>query len=162
MQSKRSVTLRSKASFSETFAFACSLFLFCMFLYNQLVYGMDMLLLIVFTGVLSAAIFLFCLLSEEYRFGEHALEVVCRFRKTQVILYADMFNYEADLRDSFLNLLQSDSVKVYYTKNGKKRFVLCRPREGLLFVEALKANCPEFFDEDVASTIDVLFEEGKK
>ena len=73
----------------------------------------------------------------------------------------EVFNYEASTRDSFMNLLQSNCVKVYYLAGKRKQTALCRPRDPERFVEALRQNCPEFEMQE-NSKLEVFFDKHEE
>lgn len=144
----------------ETGALVCDLFMLAIFFWNQIVYGMDMLVLIVPLTLIGLWLLFFCVFPETYRFTEEALEITHRFRKTVIVSYGSVFNYDAESRDGFINLLQSNRVKIYFTRRKKRQVVICTPRDVDGFVETLKNNCPEFdIPEKEESRLNVFFGE---
>ena len=132
-----------------------------MFLWNQIVYRMDMLFLII--PLTMIGLWLFCgIFPETYRFAEEELQITHKFRKTIMVSYTSIFNYDAVSQDGFINLLRSNRVKVYYTQGKKRRVIACTPRDVEGFVEALKANCSEFdIPEHENSRLAVFFDSNQ-
>lgn len=137
-----------EVSTSEVGALVCDVIMLAIFLWNQLVYGLDMMALIIPLALIGLWLLLFCVVPEVYRFEERALLITHRFRRTVSVSYTSVFNYDAVARDGFVNLLRSNRVKVYYTHDGKRRMAVCLPRDVEGFVDTLKARCPEFDAQD--------------
>jgi hypothetical protein len=96
-------------------------------------------------------------------FREDALEIHHKFKKTVKIEYESVFNYDSTVKDSFINIFQSNSVKVYYTVETKKRVTLCSPKDVSSFVDTLKWNCPEFWEDSTKrSGLEVFFKSKNK
>lgn len=151
-------TFRGESSASDVGALVCDLIMLGVFVWNQIRYGMNMLFLIIPLALLGIYLLLFCVLPEQYHFSEALIEVRHTFRKTVSIPYDAVFNYEAASRDSFINLLQKNRVKIYYFQNKKKKVMICMPRDVASFVETLKWNCPEFYEEpNEKSKLEVFF-----
>lgn len=149
----------SEAGKYEIGAFACDAALLAIFFWNELRYGMNMHFLTVPLFLIGVYFVVFQLIPERYCFTENALEIRHRFRKTVRIPYDAFFNFEASARDSFINILRDNSVKVYYTAGKSKRATVCRPRNVDGFVDALKTYCPEFqAEEHTDSRLEVFFE----
>lgn len=154
----RRITLPGESSAADKGALACTIIMLGIFIWNQIVYGMDMLICIIPLALLAVYFVLFGLFAEEYCFAETALEIRHRFRKTVEIPYGAVFNLEASARDSFINIVQSNKVKVYHLQGKKRRMTLCTPRDVATFVETLKWNCPEFHEENQEkSKLEVFF-----
>lgn len=158
----RKIAIQGESSFLDKGAFVCDLVMLGVFLWNQIRYGMDMLFLIIPLALLGTYLLLFCVYPEEYRFTDAGLEVHHKFRKMVVIPYDAVFNYEASSHDSFINILQNNKVKVYYTQEKQKKMIQCLPGDVESFVEALKWNCAEFHeDEQEKSKLEVFFDHKK-
>ena len=152
-------TFRGESSNSDKGALICDLVMLCIFLWNQIRYGMNMLFLIIPLALLGVYLALYCVWPEEYCFTERSLTVRHKFRKSMEIPYEAVFNYEASSKDSFINIHQSNRVKIYYTKEKKKKAILCMPKDVASFVDTLKWNCPEFHeDPKEKSKLDVFFD----
>lgn len=162
MNNPKKPVIQGESSGLDKGALVCDGIMLAICLWNQLRYGMDMLFLIIPLVGIGAFLFVFGVMPETYHFTDHALEIVHKFRKTKYIPYETVFNYEASARDSFVNITQKNLVKVYYTEKGKKQLVLCRPCGVETFVDALKANCSEFHEEQKQSRLDVFFNHGKQ
>ena len=159
----RKVELPGESSGLDKGALVCDLLMLGIFLWNQIRYGMDMLFLIIPLTLVGAYLLLFCVFAETYCFAETALEIQHRFRKTVAIPYDCVFNFEASAHDSFINILQSNKVKVYYTQGKGKKTIVCMPRDVETFVETLKWNCAEFHeDHKDVSKLEVFFNHNKE
>lgn len=159
----RKIKLPGESSHLDKGTLACDLIMLGIFLWNQICYGMDMMFLIIPLALLGTYLLLFCVYPEEYCFADTGLEVHHKFRKTVVIPYDAVFNYEASSHDSFINILQSNKVKVYYAQARQKRMIQCLPRDVESFVEALKWNCAEFHeDKQEKSKLEVFFNNTTK
>ena len=120
-----------------------------------------MLFLIIPLALLGAYLLFFCVLPEKYCFTQSSLEIRHKAKKTVVIPYESVFNYEATAKDSFINIFQSNRVRVYY-ETQKKKVAVCMPVDVATFVETLKWNCPEFFDDQQVKTkLESLFDTDK-
>ena len=154
----RQLVLAGEAGHAEKGALACDLIMLGIFVWNQIAYGIDMMFLIIPLALLAVYFVMFGLVAEEYRFAEAALEIQHRFRKTVVIPYDAVFNFEASARDSFINIVQSNKVKVYHAQGTQKKMTMCTPKDVATFVETLKWNCPEFHEEpQEKSKLEVFF-----
>ena len=143
-------------------ALACDVIMLAIFLWIQTVYQMDMLFLIIPLVLLGVYLVLFGVLPETYMFTEDSLEVQHKFQKTIRISYDSVFNYDESVKDSFINIFQSNRVKVYYMIGRKKKVILCTPKDVSSFVETLKWNCPEFYDNlKEKSSLEVFFKKEK-
>lgn len=148
-EEKNRLMLAGETSFSDKGVFVCDLLLLGVFIWNQFIYKMDMILLIIPLLLIAIWIAVFALTPENYCFTDSSLEITHKFRKTLQISYENVFNYDASTRDKFLNILQKNEVKVYYyTATGNKRAVLCSPKNVGAFIEMLWEKCPEFYDEE--------------
>ena len=155
------LTIKGRAGRLEKIALICDAVMLAVFAYDAIRYGMDMLFLILPLAAIGLYLAVACLCPEEYHFTGEALEIRRRPGKTTVIPYESVFNYEADIRDPFLNADRSDTVKLYYRAGGKKA-ALCRPRDAGAFLEAVKTNCPEFQeDPDGQSSLEVFFDRDR-
>lgn len=151
-------TFRSRPEPLCVFALICHLVLLAMFLWNQLVWGLNMLPLILILSAFALLTLLF-LLPQTMRFESDAL-VITRFAAKRVsVPYDAVFNCDATIKDSFLNAAFSNSVKIYYyTEKNKKSALLLRPERAELFVDELKRRCKEFWEEtNKESAVDVFF-----
>lgn len=161
---KQPVQLRSfpgEVSGVEVGALACDLLMLGIFLWDQIVHRMDMLFAIIPLTLIGLWLF-FWVFPETYRFAEEGLQITHKFKKTVTVPYGAVFNYEATARDGFLNLLQGNRVKLYYTQGKKRLAVTCLPRDVSGFVETLKTNCPEFWEPDrEKSRLAVFFAENQ-
>ena len=154
----RTLTIQGEAGGLEKSALACDAFMLGILGWNQIRYGMDMLFLIIPLVLVGIYLLLFGVIAEAYYFINDSLEIRHRFRKTIAIPYDAVFQYEAQAHDSFINIAQSNKVKVYYAQGHKKSVVLCRPEDTELFVETLKWNCPEFHENPKEkSRLEVFF-----
>lgn len=159
---KCNLTLSGESSNIDKGALVCDLIMLGVFIWNQIFYEMDMLFLIIPLVLVGIYLVLFCIMTDEYCFTESSLEIRHRYRRTVLITYDSVFNFDASAHDSFINILQSNKVKVYYTESKKKRMILCRPKDVASFVEALKQNCPEFSEEKREKTkLDVFLNKNK-
>lgn len=158
----RLLTIHGETSSADKGALVCDLLMIGIFTWNQIRYGMNMLFFIVPLVLIGLWLASFALIPEIYHFTASALEITHKFRKAVKIPYEWVFNYEASVHDSFVNILHRNTVKIYYTEDGKKRMVLCRPRDAEAFVDALKANCPEFCVEGSDSKLQVFFDYRNK
>ena len=157
----RTLTLIAESSTFDKGALICDVIMIGIFLWTQLFYQMNMLFLIIPLTLVGIYLVLFCVVPEKYHFGEDALEIHHKFRKTVKIAYESVFNYDSTTKDSFINIFQSNSVKVYYTVETKKRAILCTPKDVSSFVEILKWNCPEFWEDSTKqSSLEVFFQKG--
>lgn len=151
--------IKGESGNTEKAALVCDIIMLAVFLWNQIRYGLNMLYLIIPLTLIGLYLFIFCVVPEEYRFDENSIKICHRFRKTVEISYQAVFNYEAAKKDSFINIGNSNKVKLYYQVDGKKKAVICRPRDVESFVDLVKTNCPEFNeDSDKKSRIEVFFE----
>ena len=156
---KKQLMLAGETNAADKGVLFCDLLMIGIFTWNQLRYGMDMLFLIIPLALIGVWIAVFALIPEDYRFAESDLEIIHKFQKTQKISYERVFNYDAKSRDSFINILRRNTVKVYYyTSKEKKRVVICHPRDVETFVEALRERCPEFHKEEHNSSLQVFFD----
>lgn len=144
---KQMPIIPGEASRADLGALVCDIIMLVIFLWNHIYYKMNMLFLIVVLVFVGIYISIFGIVPERYCFSANALEITHRFRKKICIPYEAVFNYDASARDTFVNLLQSNTVKVYYTAGTKKKLMVCRPRDAELFTELLRAKCPEFQPE---------------
>lgn len=155
------LTIKGEAGGTEKAALACDIIILTIFLWDQLWYGLNMLYLIIPLVAVGLYLVLFCLVPEEYCFTDESLRILHRFRKVVSIPYISVFNYESSVKDSFVNIGRSNKVKLYYELFGKKKAVLCRPRDVETFVEAIKKNCPEFHEvPDKNRSIEVFFDKN--
>ena len=155
----RTLTLIGESSTFDKGAFICDVIMIGVFLWTQLFYQMNLLFLIIPLSLIGIYLVLFCVLPEKYHFEEDALEIHHKFRKTVKIVYASVFNYDSTVKDSFINIFQSNTVKVYYSVNTKKRVTLCTPKDVSTFVETLKWNCPEFREDSTKqNSLEVFFQ----
>lgn len=144
-------------------ALACDLVVVCIFAWNQIYYEMNMLFLIIPLLFLGMYLILFGMVAEKYHFTSTSLDIRHRFRKTVTIQYPDIFNYEATSKDMFINIAQSNRVKIYYMQANKKKVLICMPKDVASFVETLKWNCPEFYDDTKQkSKLDVFFKNDNR
>ena len=156
---KKEKVLPGEASGMDKSALICDLVMLGIFVWNQLRYGMNMLFAIIPLAVIGVYLLLFGVLPETYCFTQTALEIRHKVRRTQLIAYEEVFNYEASSKDTFININQHNVVKIYYMAGKKKRVVSCRPCDVETFVEILKANCPEFDVPSQPSCLDVFLED---
>lgn len=157
--SPRLLTIRGEVNKSDLGALVCDVVMLAIFLWNQIRYGMNMLFLIIPLFCVGVFIVVFGIVPEQYRFGETSLEIVHRFRKDTKIPYETVFNYDALAHDSYLNILQGNTVKVYHTVGGKKKLTVCRPQDVESFTEVLKINCPEFHSKEKGQvSLEVFFD----
>lgn len=148
-----------EVSRSEIGALVCDVLLLCIFLYNQIFYGLDMWFAILPLLAIGIYLVLFGAIPEQYRFAESSLEVWHLGFKIADIPYEAVFNCEAKSRDNFINLLQDNKVKVYYTAGKTKKVTTCRPRDVAAFETELKNRCPEFKEDGLKSKLEVFFDE---
>lgn len=141
----------------ELGALVCDVLLLGVFLYNQLFYGLDMWFLILPLLAIGLYLALFGVIPEKYLFTETSLEIWHLFYKAAVIPYEAVFNLETSERDSFVNLLQDNKVKIYHTAGRAKRLTICRPQNVVAFAEELKKRCPEFEEDGQESKLDIFF-----
>jgi len=158
----REVSFPGEASMVDKAAFICDLIMLGIFICNQMLYGMNMLFLIIPLVLVGLYLLLFCVISEEYCFTYESLEIRHRLKKTVTIPYDSVFNYEASVRDTFINITQSNKVKVYHESLGKKRCTLCTPKDVTSFVDVLKKNCPEFHEESKETSALEVFLKNKE
>lgn len=156
---KCSLTMNGEAGRAEIGALVCDGLMLGMFLYNQFAYGLDMLFLIFPLFLIGLYLLVLCVFPEKYRFTETALEIQGAFSKTVRIPYESVFNLDARYRDGFVNLLQENKAKVYYTAGKSKRLTVCRPKNARVFAEELKKRCPEFDVQGQKSNLEVFFNE---
>ena len=151
-------TFRSRPEPLCVFALICHLVLLAMFLWNQLVWGLNMLPLILILSAFALLTLLF-LLPQTMRFESDALCITQFAAKKVRVPYDAVFNCDAKLKDSFLNAAYSSTVKVYYrNERNKKSALLLRPERAELFVDELKRRCKEFWEEtNKESAVDVFF-----
>lgn len=161
MADKKTVTIPGRVSKGDLGALICDGVMLVILLWNQLYYKMNMLFLILPLFLVAVYLGAYELTPETYFFAEDALEITHLIRKKVRICYDAVFNYEASTRDFFMNLRQSNWVKVYYMAGKKKKVALCRPRDPELFVEALRRNCPEFEMQE-ETKLEVFFEKHDK
>ena len=144
---------------TETCALVCDVLLLAMFLWNQLCYGMNMLLLIIMLLLIGVYLAIFGVIPEAYRFADRGLEIVHPLRKSVWIPYEAVFNFDATIHDSFINLLQGNKVKVYHIDGKTKKATVCRPRNAGAFVDVLKQKCPELHtDANANHRLETFFE----
>jgi len=158
----RTATLQGGYNGFDTGALVCDLVMLGICVWNHVCYGLNMLFLIIPLVLIAVYLILFCMLIEEYHFTEASLEIRHKIRRTVVIPYKSVFNYESSARDSFINIHQSNRVKVYYMRVGKKKVIHCMPRDVSTFVEILKWNCPEFHEDVIAKSKLEVFFNGKE
>jgi len=152
------VTIRGESGKAEKGALICDGVMLAVFLWTHIRHGLDMLPLIVPLALIGIYLAMFGVIPETYCFTETALRITHRFRKDFEIPYDAVFNLEASAHDSFIRISYENKVKVYYMVGKKKRLVMCKPCDVDSFVEALKANCPEFHDdEQEESRLEVFF-----
>ena len=155
----RKQTFSGESNSMDWIALICDLVMLGIFVWAQLWYHMNMLFLIIPLLLLGIYLISFCVFVEEYRFTEEALEIRHKMRKTVTVSYDSVFNYESGARDSFINIFQSNRVKIYHECKGKKSVTVCAPRDVASFVEVLRWNCPEFHDDSKEkSNLDVFFQ----
>ena len=154
----RKLTIRGEASLSDKGALICDAIMLGISAWNQIYYGMDMLFLIIPLTAIGIYLVLFGIIPETYCFVEGMLQITHRFRKTVEIPYESVFNYEAKSHDTFINITQSNLVKVYYLIGTTKAVAICRPRDVDAFVEALKENCNEFHRQSQKNSLSVFFD----
>ena len=127
------------------------------FIWDQLKYDIDMVYLIVILGCLEVYLFLFCVLPEKYCFCAKEIEIRHVFRRKKMIQYESVFNYEASIKDSLINITENNTVKLYYQVENRKYAVICRPIDVADFVEIVRKKCPEFCTEhDINSRLNVF------
>ncbi len=158
---KRILTLPGETNKGDIGVLTCDGIMLAILLWNQLYHKMNMLFLIVPLILVAVYLVVFELIPETYCFAEDGLQITHPVRKTIRIAYDEVFNYEASTRDSFMNLLQSNCVKVYYLAGKRKQTALCRPRDPERFVEALRQNCPEFEMQE-NSKLEVFFDKHEE
>ncbi len=152
-------TIKGESGNTEKAALVCDIIMLSVFLWNQIRYGLNMLYLIIPLTLIGLYLFFFCIVPEEYCFDESSIKICHKFREAVEIPYQTVFNYEAAKKDSFINIGNSNKVKLYYQVDEKKKAVICRPRDVESFVNLLKSNCPEFHeDSDKKSRIEVFFD----
>lgn len=155
------LTIKGEAGNTEKAALACDVIIFAVFLWDQIRYGLNMLYLIIPLAAIGLYLAIFCIVPEEYCFGDDSLRIQHRFRKTFLIPYVSVFNYESSAKDSFINISHSNKVKLYYELCEKKKVVLCRPRDVETFVEMIIKKCPEFREEsDNKKRIEIFFDKN--
>ena len=147
---------RGKVGTIEKVAFVCNSFLLIVFLYDQLFAQLNLLLLIFFLALIELYLIFFGLFPEEYCFSTDSLEIHRKFRKTVIITYNSVFNMDSVVKDKFINITQSSSVKLYYEDEKKKKTIICRPFDAVRFVEMVKERCEEFKEEPRKTDIDKL------
>ena len=140
-------------------AFTCDMLLLCVFLYNQIFYGMNMWFLILPLFLIGIYLAFSGFVPEKYFFTETSLEIRHGFYKVTDIPYEDVFNLEAKGKDNFINLLQENRVTVYYTAGKRKKASVCRPENIHVFEEELKKRCPVFNGNEQKSRLSVFFNE---
>lgn len=158
----RELTVLGRVGGVDQFALVCDVIMIGIFLWNQLYYKMNMLFLIIPLVLVGIYLVMFGMVVEQYCFLDCSLEIRHTFKKTVRISYASVFNYEATSRDFFINIFQSNKVKVYYQQGRHKKVALCLPTDVMTFVETLRWNCPEFHDDTKEeSKLDVFFNDKK-
>lgn len=135
---------KGKPAGFEIFALVCDLIMLSVLILTHIRYGVNMLFLIIPLILIGIYLVLFCVIPEEYCFLDNTFEIRHRFRRTVMIPYDQVFNYEATASDSFINIGQSNKVKIYYQVNNKKSTLICRPKIVESFVDVLKLKCPIF------------------
>ena len=138
-------------------ALICDGIMLVICLWNQIRYGMEMWFLIIPLAFIGVFLYMFGVVPETYHFTKNTLVITQRFRKEKKIPYEAVFNYESSSRDAFINISQSNSVKIYYTVGKKKKVEFCKPCNVETFVDALKMNCNEFHGEEKKSQLDIFF-----
>ena len=160
---KTLVSIPGESSHADQGALICDVLMLVIFLWNQLYYGLDMLFLIIPLALIGIYLGVFCVITETYCFTETALEIRHPIRKTVRIPYDTVFNFDATAHDAFMNLLQSNKVKLYHTVGQRKRLTICRPRDIMTFTDALKQKCPEFHAEDSKpNRLEIFFADKNK
>ena len=155
-----SPVIRGEAERSVIGALVCDAVLLGILLWDQIFYGMNMWFAIIPLLVIFLYLAYICFFPEEYCFTETSLEVRRLFCKTACIAYDGVFGLETKSRDRFVNLMQDNKVKVYYTSGSKKKMVICRPRDVYAFAEEMKKRCPELSEEEKPITgLDVFWKE---
>ena len=146
MNNDKCLTIQGESGAGEWGALICDSIMLAIFLWNQLYYGLNMLFFILLLAAIAVYLVLFGILPELYNFDENALSISHRFRKEKQIPYESVFNYDASKRDGFVNILQSNNVKVYYyTAKGDKAVALCKPRDVDTFLEMLKEKKQQIY-----------------
>lgn len=138
-------------------ALTCDLIFLGIFIYNQIFYNLNMWLLILILIVVGLYLAFFGVFPEKYHFTEKTLEIRHLFYKVASIPYEAIFNLDVKGKDNFINLLQDNKVKVYYTVKKTKKMIICKPQNVFVFENELKKRCPEF-EEDNKSRLKVFFE----
>lgn len=159
--SVRTLTIQGKSGGGDIGALVCDIIMVVILLWNQIRYGMDMLFLIIPLILIGFGIVVFGIIPETYCFTETALEVTHKFHRTVRIPYETVFNFDAAAQDRFINILRSNTVKVYHTVGKKKKLTVCAPQDVEGFVDALKANCPEFHVQGQKKSRLAVFFEGR-
>ena len=162
MDSKKiTLTIPGEVSKGDLGALVCDGVMLAILLWNQIRYEMNMLFLIIPLFLVGLYLSASAFFPESYCFTETQLQITHAFRRKICIPYEAVFHYDASARDSFVNILQSNWVKVYYFDGTKKKMLLCRPRDAAGFAEALRSNCPEFYNEE-KSKLDVFFDKHEQ
>ena len=159
MQKDNRLIMSGEIGRGELAAVACDALLLIVFLYNQIFYGLDMWFLILPLFGIGLYLTAFGILPEKYHFTETTLEVWQLSLKVATIPYEAVFNLEQKATDGFVNLLQENKVKVYYTAGKTKRLALCKPKDTDAFTKELKNRCPEFKEDGQKSKLDVFFKD---
>ena len=162
MEKHKTLTLTGEVNKKDLAAFLCDLLMLGVFLYNHIFYDLNMWFGIIPLLIIGIYLGLFCVIPEKYRFTETSLEIWHLCFTVTTIPYTSVFNYEFTQKDHFINLLQDNKVKVYYTKNNSKRLTVPRPKDVHAFVGELKKRCPEFEDNNQPGKLDVFWKDTTK
>ena len=135
------IVIKGKVQTLDVIAIACNAAMLVLFLWIHIVYRLDMLFMIVPLTILEIYLFFFCLLPYEYVFCGNGLEIRHKLWKTQVVQYASVYDYEAHVKDEFLNVTENNEVKLYYRNERKYRMIKCYPSDVEYFVSQLKGHC---------------------
>ncbi len=150
-------TLYSQVNRTDTAALICDVFLLCVFIIDQIFYGLDMWFVILPLVLIGLYLLLFGVFPEKYIFTRESLDICNLVYKTASIPYKNVFNMEATGKDGFVNLLRQNKVKVYYTSGNSKKLSVCRPRNVDEFTDKLKKRCHEFDDDWQDTDLKVFF-----
>lgn len=143
--------------YAETGALVCDVFLLCMFFYNQIFHGLNMWFVIVPLLIIGLYLTFFGIIPEKYHFTDNSIEVWQLGRKSAAVSYESVFDYEATVRDNFINLLQENKVKIYYTSGKTKKMTICKPHNVHIFVEELKKRCIQLSKDTHDGNLKVFF-----
>ncbi|MBR5236739.1 MAG: hypothetical protein IKW06_05165 [Clostridia bacterium] len=146
--------LRGEVGRTEFGAVACDVLLLGVLIYNQILHGLNMWFLILPLVLIGFYLVVFGILPERYCFTASSLEIWNFFYKVDCISYETVFNLEAKSRDNFVNLLQENKVKLYYSKGKSHRMVICKPKNVHAFVEELKGRCPGLAEDESESKLE--------